>query len=134
MQDENHQCVHSNQLTNDYHHHRHRDSRPEQEMPIGTGQMVNEGLKEEGTVSERRTVTKSEEASRVEPSTEQLSSREQDSQRHVTSGRNEHRGSSQGVSKTRESGYPKSHWSQGRAEKRGQNKYQECVPSCTTEK
>ena len=129
VQDENHQCVHSNQPTNGHHPHRHRDSRPEREMPIGTGKMVNEGLKEEGKVSEGRKVTKSEETSRVEPSSEQLSSREQDSQRHVTSGRNEHRGSSH---KTRESGYPKSHWSRGRAEKRGQNK--ECVPSSTTEK
>ena len=131
VQDENHQSVHSNQPTNDHHPHRHRDSRPEQEMPIGTGQMVNEGLKEEGKVSERRTVTKSEKASRVEPSTEQLSSREQDSQKCVTSGRNEHRGSSH---KTKESGYSKSHLSRGRAEKKGRNKYQECVPSCATEK
>ena len=115
VQDENHQSVHSNQPTNDHHPHRHRDSRPEQEMPIGTGQMVNEGLKEEGKVSERRTVTNSEKASRVEPSTEQLSSREQDSQKCVTSGRNEHRGSSH---KTRESGYSKSHLSRGRAEKK----------------
>ena len=122
-QDENY---HSNQPTKDYHHHRHRDSKPKS---IGAGQMVNAGVKEEGMLFEGRTVTRSEQGSRVEPSTEQTSSREQGSQRHPVSGRNEHRSSSH---ETRESGYSKSHWSRGRAEKRG--RYQDCVSSCTTEK
>ena len=128
VQDENYQNVRSIQPTKDYHSHRHRDSKPKS---IGAGQMVNAGVKEEGMLFEGRTVTRSEQGSRVEPSTEQPSSREQGSQWHPVSGRNEHRGSSH---ETRESGYSKNHWSRGRAEKRGRNKYQECVSPCTTEK